>query len=229
MILIDGDIIAYRCAFGSKNQRLVEALDAVDELILYILDECSFKTGNKDHKIYLTGGGNFRNEFAKTAVYKGNRKSAEKPAHLADIREHLQEVWWAEVSMGEEADDLIAKAATEFGEDGVIASVDKDMLQIPAYHFNITKATWKKVREQDGLHYFYTQILTGDSADNIVGLYNIGPKKAEKILDGASTEEELWDKAIKAYEGDEDRVVENARLLWLRRYEGEIWQPPHMR
>jgi hypothetical protein len=25
------------------------------------------------------------------------------------------------------------------------------------------------------------------------------------------------------YEGDEDRVIENGRMLWLRRYEGEVW------
>ena len=43
------------------------------------------------------------------------------------------------------------------------------------------------------------------------------------------TEEDLWDAVIKAYDGDIDRVVENARLLWLRRYEGEIWQPPDKR
>ena len=49
------------------------------------------------------------------------------------------------------------------------------------------------------------------------------------MLLGARTEGELWDRVIKAYEGDEDRVVENARLLWLRRFKGEIWEPPHQR
>jgi hypothetical protein len=53
--------------------------------------------------------------------------------------------------------------------------------------------------------------------------------KASKILDGAETEEELWDRVIKAYDGDEERVIENARLLWLRREEAEIWQPPRVR
>jgi hypothetical protein len=26
------------------------------------------------------------------------------------------------------------------------------------------------------------------------------------------------------YDGDEARVIENGRMLWLRRYEGEIWE-----
>jgi hypothetical protein len=59
-----------------------------------------------------------------------------------------------------------------------------------------------------------------------MGLYKVGPVKANKILQGCDTEEELWDAVLKAYDGDIERVVENARLLWLRRKEGEIWEPP---
>ncbi len=67
--------------------------------------------------------------------------------------------------------------------------------------------------------------VTGDAADNIKGLYRVGPKKAEKILDGLVKEEDLWDAVLKAYDGDRERVIENARLLGLRREEGELWQP----
>ena len=57
----------------------------------------------------------------------------------------------------------------------------------------------------------------------------VGGPATEKILKDASTEEDLWDAVLKAWDGDVDRVVENARLLWLRRYEGELWQPPDKR
>ena len=87
----------------------------------------------------------------------------------------------------------------------------------------------KRVSPDEGIKFFYTQILTGDSADNIHGIPQVGPKKAERILKDASTEEDLWDAVLKAWDGDVDRVVENARLLWLRRYEGELWQPPDKR
>jgi 5'-3' exonuclease len=76
------------------------------------------------------------------------------------------------------------------------------------------------------MKFFYTQILTGDRADNIGGLHGVGPVKASKILQGCETENELWDAVVKAYEGDVEHVLENARLLWLRRYEGEIWCQP---
>ena len=131
-------------------------------------------------------------------------------------------------SQGEEADDLISKAAASLDYNCVVASIDKDMLQLPCWHFNFGRNEWIKVDKESGTKFFYTQILTGDRADNIIGLYGIGPKKAEKILQDCHTEEDLWDAVVKAYEGDVEHALENARLLWLRRYEGEIWCPPVM-
>jgi 5'-3' exonuclease len=103
------------------------------------------------------------------------------------------------------------------------------MMQIPCKHYNFGRDKWYTVNEWDGLKFFYTQILTGDTADNIIGLHRVGPKTAEKMLDGATTEQEMFRRCVEAYGGDTDRVVENARLLWLRREEGELWQPPDMR
>jgi DNA polymerase-1 len=141
----------------------------------------------------------------------------------------MESKYKATISEGEEADDLIAIEAARLGYDACVASIDKDMLQIPCWHFNIVRGDYTKVTPDEGIKFFYTQILTGDRADNIVGLFKVGPKKAEKILDGATEEEDLWDRVVKAYDGDEERVIENARLLWLRREEGEIWLPPKAR
>ena len=100
------------------------------------------------------------------------------------------------------------------------------MLQLACQHFNLTRGTLTTVSDFDGLKFFYSQILSGDSADNILGLYRVGPAKADKMLQDCNTEKELFEECIKAYDGDVDRVIENARLLWLRRKEGEIWEPP---
>ena len=227
--LIDGDIIAYRCAFAHKDDPVDLAYKGVDELMEFILNECSFYNSTGLYEVYITGKNNFRNNIAVTHKYKGNRKDAEKPLHLADIRQHLMTKYNAIISAGEEADDLISKEATKIGPKVVIASADKDMLQLAAYHFNFNRNEWKTVDATEGLQFFYTQILTGDNADNIKGLFRVGPKKAEKILKGVTEERQLWNTVVKAYDGDVERVLENARLLWLRRYEGEIWQPPHQR
>ena len=46
------------------------------------------------------------------------------------------------------------------------------------------------------------------------------------ILGESTDEVEMYNKCVEAYDGDVDRVIENARLLWLRREEGQLWHPP---
>jgi 5'-3' exonuclease len=229
-VLIDGDIIAYRAAFSTEQMGASDTRRKVDDLIQFILDSTVlFPEVGLDYVVYLTGKGNFRDNIAKSHPYKGNRKSVQKPRHLQTARDHMESEYQAIISKGEEADDLIAKEAARLDYHACVASIDKDMLQIPCWHFNIVRGDYLKVEPYGGIKFFYTQILTGDTADNIVGLWKVGPVKAKKILEDAETEEELWDLVVKAYDGNEDRVIENARLLWLRREEEEIWQPPRVR
>lgn len=229
-VLIDGDIIAYRAAFSTEQMGSSDTRRKVDDLIQFILDSTVlFPEIGLDYVVYLTGKGNFRDSIAKSHPYKGNRKSVQKPRHLQTARDHMESEYQAIISKGEEADDLIAKEAARLDYHACVASIDKDMLQIPCWHFNIVRGDYLKVEPYGGIKFFYTQILTGDTADNIVGLWKVGPVKAKKILEDAETEEELWDLVVKAYDGNEERVIENARLLWLRREEEEIWQPPKVR
>jgi len=225
-VLVDGDILAYRSAFATQDLQPKDAEEKVEILLDYILEETLGFPTPEQFEVYLTGSGNFRYDIAKSHPYKGNRVAVEKPRHLQHVRDYLVDKFEATISNGEEADDLISKEATRLGPDTVVASIDKDMLQIPCRHFNFSKNEWTTVSEWDGLKFFYTQILTGDRADNIVGLFRVGPVKAGKILSEAKTEEDLWESCVKAYDGDTDRVLENARLLWLRRVEDELWEPP---
>ena len=225
-VLVDGDIVAYRAAFSTQDMFPQDAESKVDELMDYILGDTLMFPDPSEYEVFLTGSGNFRYDIAKSFPYKGNRSGVERPIHLSVTRERLISKWGAVVSEGEEADDLIAIAATYYGPDTVVASIDKDMLQIPCRHFNFATGVWTTVTEFEGLRSFYKQILTGDRADNIIGLYRVGPVKAEKMLQGCNDEKSLWEAVLKAYDGDKERAVENARLLWLRREKGEIWEPP---
>lgn len=229
-VLIDGDIVAYRAAFATQDYSYKEAEDKVDELMDYIIsDTIEFPFPSKeDFQTYLTGKTNFRFDIAKSHPYKGNRKDTEKPKHLASARQHMMNKYDAIVSEDEEADDLIAKAAAALDYNCVVASIDKDMLQLPCWHFNFGRNEWTKVEPFEGLKFVYHQMLTGDRADNIIGLHGIGPKKADKLLQDCHTEEDLWTTVLKAYDGDTERLVENARLLWLRRYDNELWEPPKL-
>ena len=226
MIHIDGDIVAYRCAYKSQEDREEYAAysagaylsDLISDLYILIEDE-------PEYRVYLTGKGNFRNEYAVTAGYKANRKDKEKPEHLAAIRQYLIDEWAAVVSVEEEADDLIAIAATA-DDDSLIVSIDKDFDQVPGKHFNPNKQSFYDVSVEDASRFLYEQILTGDRADNIIGIKGVGPVKAKKALADCTTEREMYDVCVEMYD-DEERVIENARLLYLRRQEGEIWNAPN--
>lgn len=222
LVLIDGDIVAYRASYSTESSTPEDAIDKADELIEEILSATTFD--GECFEVFLTGSGNFRYDIEDT--YKANRSDKERPVHLGAIRDHLVENWGAVVSSGEEADDLIAIRATELGPNAVIASVDKDFLQVPCKHYNTRTKETKEVTEEEGLKFFYSQILTGDRADNVIGLYRVGPVKAEKILSECHSERDMFETCVEAYDGDIEKVIRNARLLWLRREVGQVWHPP---
>jgi len=245
-ILVDGDIICYRAAAGTEGSHPDDTIDKVDTLMNFIVAETVVFPTSSNLECYLTGKGNFRYEVAKTVPYKGNRKDVVKPTNLPLARQHLMDKWGAVVSQGEEADDLIGIASARGDpETTVVVTIDKDMMQLQGWNWNFVKDVWTKISVDEGNKFFYTQILTGDRADNIRGIKGIGPVKAAKVLEGRTTEEELYKACVDIYvchwyadhidyeyvfpveDWAEQRVLENARLLWLRRYPNELWSPPN--
>jgi 5'-3' exonuclease len=226
-VLVDADIIAYRAAFSAKDEPEKQARQKVDDICSGIMYDCFYPinyTLGQNAWFYLTGSGNFRKDLATIKVYKGQRPP--KPEHLPATRDQLVQQWGAEIVEGQEADDAIGIKATDLKGDCTIVSIDKDLLMIPGTHYNFVKKEWTEVSQEKGDYFFYKQLLTGDQVDNIQGVTGIGPKKAEKAYEGCTTVQEMYAKALEMYKGDADALLENARLLWLRRYEGEMWEPP---
>ena len=228
--LLDSDIIGYRIAFACKDENETAAKHRLDGYLIDIL-ACGVDNTYPDcfvdsWKLFLTGKTNFRKDIAVTAVYKGNR-TAPKPDHLPALREHMIKEWGATVSDGQEADDDVAIAGTAYGDSCIMVSLDKDIDQVAGWHYNFVKKTGYYVTEAEGLLKLYHQILTGDAADNIIGIKGVGPVKASKILEDSADEYDMYCRCVEAYDGNEDRVIENARLLYLRRTKDEpLWNPP---
>ena len=222
LALIDADIVCYRIGFASEDVSekicVARCADFMEELVM--------KPWVGDYQGFLTGSNNFRKDIAVTAPYKGNRTQS-KPKHYELIREYLNKAWACEVIEGQEADDAIGIKAYEIEdvEDFVIMSIDKDLNMIRGWHYNFIKDEKYFVDDQEAIKHFYTQILTGDRVDNIVGLRGVGPKKAEKILQDCVTEADMYKAVLEAYDNDEERVLENGQLLWIRRKENQIWSP----
>lgn len=219
--LIDADSLIYAVGFSSNDTEEQYAISRLEATMVELCMELECD----DYKGFLTGKGNFRNDIAVTAPYKGQRV-ADKPVHYKALREHLVNSWGFVVTEGIEADDAVGIAAYAVPEEeSIMVHIDKDLNQFRGWHYNYRKKEKYHVSEFEGLVNFYTQILTGDRIDNIVGLKGIGPAKAAKILKDCTTEEQLFNAVLTAYEGDRDRVLENGKLLWLQRKEGDIWTP----
>lgn len=212
--LIDADIVAYRVACTLQED---DAEDFVYARAEDLVDQILVNTEATEYRLFLTGKNNFR--YSIYPEYKAHRPT-EKPFWLEKCRQYLIATFNAEVIDGQEADDALGIAQTK---DTIICSIDKDLLMIPGRHYNFVKDEFQEVTNDSGMRHFYMQCLTGDRSDNIKGIEKIGPKKAEKILAGCVTEQELFNAVRDAYSNDEEFLM-NGRVLWIRRKENEDWK-----
>jgi hypothetical protein len=180
-------------------------------------------SGHEWYRAFLTGKGNFRDKVATILPYKGNRDPNHKPKYFKDIREYLVDVYKAEVVEGQEADDMLGITQWSFPDKStVICSIDKDLKQIPGYHYNPRRQSFWYQTIDEANNFFWWQMLVGDTTDNIPGIYGIGEKKADKALAGGNHRQVVEQMYQKQY-GDKWRLAfeEVAQLLWMRREEGQ--------
>lgn len=261
--LIDGDILLYRVGFTTEQENEAIAQFRMEELVSRIIET----TQADSYNLYLSAGrlDTFRAKL--NPDYKANRTQP-KPLHYAFLKQYLIDVWKAEVAVKEEADDLMGIEQSEFNkqllewnlgsgnlediskiqaEETIICSIDKDLKQIPGHHYNFVREEFDFVTPEQGLLFFYKQLLIGDTADNIKGVTGIGAVKAGKILDGllGAEEEEIflavqntyrsWLKEEWADQDWEDfqekqmnnMILLNGIMLKIRTRKDEVWNFPN--
>jgi DNA polymerase-1 len=223
-----------------------EALNAVDTQFQSIEKEVrdNLGIGSFEHiTVVLSGPGNYREKLAIVFPYKGNRDPDHKPYWYQAIRDHLTHQWAARVVHGREADDECAILAhAQLGKSSyVIATIDKDLDQIPGRHYNYLKQVHYIQSPADARLFFWQQCLSGDSTDGIPGCWKIGEAKARAFISkhGQSSDEALWRSIVSVYAastkvagcsyvGCDPAAVAliTARLVYLQQKEGELWNPP---
>jgi len=183
---------------------------------------------------YLTGEGNFRDALGTILPYKGTRDRSERPFWYSGVYHYLRDNRGAIVVHGMEADDAISIEHTLDGDSTIICTRDKDLRMVPGWHytwpsFNQEEREPFYIGEIDGLRNFYSQLLTGDRSDNILGLYNVGPKSAcVQRVQEFETELDMFREVKEQYRlrfGSywDMFMCENGRLLWLKRTEDDDW------
>jgi 5'-3' exonuclease len=236
--LLDGDILVYECGFSSDSNAKKDGIEEGYEPLPFTLkivknkiDAIMEVTGANAYEVYLTGKDNFRLEIQPD--YKANRDPNHKPHWYQEIKDYLIAQHDAVVVDGIEADDMLGiRQMTEQEDFTCICSKDKDLDCIPGFHYNWSPSRYMdgvyEVSEYDAALFFYTQCLTGDSTDNIPGIYkSTGKRATKKMKDGllaCRNELEMFEYVRDQYEDIDFTPI--AQCLWIQREEGQIWSMP---
>lgn len=250
---LDADSLVYSIGFSAESlgEDIKIAYIMLDKKIEQIYEdtqcsECNFYLGTKT---------NYRNSIATVQKYKGNRDGQKRPIHYDVIRERLIDVYKATLVEDQEAEDAVGIAAYTYNNynDYIIGHVDKDLNMLAGNHYNFNTRKSYFLDEIQALRNFYTQLVTGDSTDNIPGIYKLllahnheeqankfkysrYKKRLEKALSTALTENEMYSVALSFYKDNFEinlqvykEIIEIGKLLWIRRYKNELWDRPGMR
>ncbi len=256
--LIDADILAYQAAVTSEQAHdwgnglwTLHAFEYdATNTFMSILKTIIEKTEADAWVLAFSDSENWRKEVLPT--YKGNRKDVRKPMLLRFLRE------WATSSYATvcwptlEGDDAMGLFATdplnsEYGDEVIICSLDKDLKTIPGKHYNFGKDEFFEISRHEAAKWHMLQTLTGDTTDGYSGCPGCGPKTAEKIIQAALDEgtpwagpqdlrEIYWKHVVKAYAkagfGEEEALTQArvARILRHGEYdydkhEVKLWSP----
>lgn len=226
-MLVDADYILYIEAIeAEQNGESFEELCDRVALRFKALRE-TYNVSNLQFAI--TGSNVFRYEVDSN--YKAKRHEREKPKYLSEIREWCKEFDNCLCVEELEADDICCamKAQNPLI---TIASNDKDVLRgVAGRHYDLYHKRWVETSEWDAAYFHYFQALAGDSGDGIVGIPKVGEVKAKKILEGITSEAQLYARCLAAYEQNglkEEDLIRNLRLILLNQYKDgqvKLWEP----
>ena len=241
--LIDGDILLYEIGYAAETGWQIEGtppFDYAGKLLDNRIDNiCGVVGATAPPILYLTGKTNFRNEIAKKKKYKD--RPSHKPFHYYNLKAYIQGKYDYRIAEGLEADDLMAIEQTARPDETIICTRDKDLRQVPGWHFGwemgnqpqfgpelVTNVGYLKLSKDrkkvsgTGMLFFYCQMLTGDVVDSIPGLPSYGPVKAFDLLSTCTDLSQALKTVYRAYKDSYGltaykEMIEQGRLLYMVR------------
>jgi 5'-3' exonuclease len=155
--------------------------------------------------------------------YKANRKRSENNGvefllkkALPVLRELLNSYPCKQIEVPEcEGDDVIYSLCEKYkDEDITVLSSDGDLVQLIEFFPSVTvyNPVFKKYPKENK-NLVIEKAICGDRSDNIPGLFRIGPKKLEKMMES----KEEWDKVMSS--GNNEKIYnEFLKIVDLRLY-----------
>lgn len=204
-----------------KRCYITYALEMAEELVFSIRDPIIFCFSGKSSNT-------FRYHLAIQKKYKGDRK-AEEPFVVECMNAMVDEIMKQYVGIlfnDLEADDVVCMLQNKHT---YIHSKDKDLKQVPGWHYDRETHNLINISADEAVRFLAMQLITGDSTDAICGIEGFGPKKAEAILKGVSTNN-LISAVYKEYRKKygiikgTDLFASNWQLIKMRENHGEYFK-----
>lgn len=197
ILLVDADSLIFASCYRPKEDvdtfytDLDDVIHKFDEAFQKIVNDLTDLYNVTEVFTFNNSKGNFRKMI--TPKYKANRIGQQKPPLLSEIHNYVTETYDGIYGYGVETDDMVAAywqtLSEKFGRNHVmIVSIDKDYLQFPALIYKYNRKEVLDVSKFDALKNFYTQMIIGDSADNVNYFKGKGIKFADKYYKDCDTQ-----------------------------------------
>tara|TARA_R110000868_G_scaffold179968_3_gene420440 strand:+ start:3440 stop:4240 length:801 start_codon:yes stop_codon:yes gene_type:complete len=206
VLIIDYDSLLHTCLYSGKDElgnKNPEYTEDDLELLFGKLTEQTLKLINTvESKFNILACYSFikgKNNFRKL-IYPEYKAHRPPPNPLINkLYEYAKVAHSVIESYGAEADDYVYTVSKKIDHTGIIASIDKDLKQIPGIHYNYNKNIWCKVTEKEGLFNLYTQFVVGDTTDGIKGAKGVGISWVNKNMNIDMSKEQLGEAVFQAY------------------------------
>lgn len=194
IVLVDADSLVWSSCYRQKEHPDDDGFNTIEDARLKF-DEVYMKIINtieESHEIdkvitFNNAIGNFRKQISTT--YKGNRIKKEVPSILSELHNYVSLNYSSKAGIGFETDDILAtywkRLVDTFGRNEVmIVSIDKDYKQLPCliYNYHSKHQCYYDISEAEAKKNFYTQMIVGDSADNVNFCKGYGEKYCLKAF-----------------------------------------------
>ncbi len=220
-LLIDGNNLGCRCAFNKSQLKNSEGISTTVHYG-FMQSLMNYKEIFKDYQFLISWDGKSQRRVAESKAgvakgliksgYKENREKEDIPQELKDfyqqapfLKRALDQTGIPQIRMSDqETDDIIHTYCRLLGKDNEIVCVtgDEDFYQLLDDKVSIYNGGKQKIITKDDFIKEYeitpeqwvdVGALTGDSGDNIFGVYGVGEKTAIKLIKDHGTYKKVLD------------------------------------
>ena len=245
-LIIDGNNLIHRTYYTAKQQSLRQGItdgEMIANMHIYFTLNAIFSYANKFKPTQTIVVWDEKEDYQpnvrkeQLGNYKGNRSKDSTPHHQNDrIKEMLSCLGIPSIFPRErEADDIVAYICKTFEGDKVIASVDRDFLQLVDEHTMLYDPirkrefrleTFVEDTEYTKDEWLRAKCLLGDKSDNVPGIPRFGKAKVRKWLDGelqlTTEQEEIFDKNMLVFDLNEVMSHTSEREYYQQQLDVEV-------